>query len=174
MGRLAFVRTIALIAATVLALSLAACGEKDEPEPSAPSAGGGTGTGTGTGNEGGGGGDGSGGGGGGQKLSPEQLVETTVVTVIGGGDPNASCGELVTPRYVKSAYGDEQGCRAATSKQSPVDVTVSAIKISGSGARASAKPQDGPNKGETIAVTLVNEGKTWKVDSARSNAPPGP
>jgi hypothetical protein len=157
-----------IAAALVAALVAAGCGEKGESEATAPSTVAGseptntTTTAKPTGGDGG------------QKLSPEQQIEVNVADVIGGGDPNATCADLVTARYVNQAYGDEQGCRAAVSGQSKFGVAVSAVEIRGAGATARAKPAGGPNKGETLKIELVQEGKTWKVNSAISNAPAGP
>jgi hypothetical protein len=161
------------VVAVVLALAAGACGEKDEsaataPTPQAPAE-----KGSGGGYEGGGGeerkrqaGD--------PEADVEADVEAAVVAVVGGGDPDAACSELATARYVKRAYGDEQGCRAAVSTQGSFDVAVSAVAIDGAAASARAVPASGPNKGETIKVELVEETGVWKVDSARSNAPAGP
>jgi hypothetical protein len=162
-------RALALASGLLIAAGLAACGEKDEPEPSAPTAGddeGGalttTTTTTGT-------------GGGGQGGSPEAEVEASVIAVLGSIDVAAACSELVTTRYVRTAYGDERGCRAAVAQRQKVAIAVgNSIKIQGNTATAKAVPDGGPNKGETIKVELVKEGGTWKVDSAVSNAPAGP
>jgi hypothetical protein len=94
--------------------------------------------------------------------------------VIGGGDPNAACAELVTPRYVRQAYGDEQGCRAAVAGQPRFEVEVRGIEIEDPGAGAEAHPQGGPNKGETLEVRLVEQAGSWRVDYVRSDAPAGP
>jgi hypothetical protein len=158
------VRYLALIAVlALLGLGAAGCGEKEEPDVGGPKAGG----------DGGSGGAGGGGGGGGA-ASPEEEITAAVEAVLGGAEPADVCGGLSTSAYVKEAYGDEQGCGAAVSKQKPFDVAVSAIDISGSTATAKAKPEAGPNEGETIEVDLVEEGDEWKVDSAVSNAPAGP
>ena len=159
---------LAIATAVLIAAGLAACGEKDEPEPVTPTGGLGqdaqTTTTTTTGTEGGGGGQ-----------SPKAEVQASVITVLGGTDVAAACSDLVTARYVKRAYGDEQGCRAAVAKRQKIAVAVgNAIKIQGNTATAKAVPGSGPNKGETIKVELVQEGGTWKVDSALSNAPAGP
>ncbi len=165
------------LSAAVLCLflgGLVACGEKDESGEANPSAGS-TATGTTTTAAGGGntgaGGDGGDGGG---KQSPEQMVEVAVVAVVGGGDPVAACAELVTPAYVETAYGDEQGCRAAVAAQGSFDVNVEGIEIEGSRASAVARPSSGPNEGEKLTVRLVEQGPVWKVDFLRSNAPAGP
>jgi hypothetical protein len=156
--------------ALVLALGVAACGEKEEPEPGPPVGG------TTVGGEGGQGADEGGepSGGGAGERSPEQEVERAVEVVLGGGDPEAACSDLVTDRYVRTAYGDEQGCRAAVEKQGKFAVAVTAVDIRAAVASAKAKPARGPNKGETITVKLEDERGTWRVDSAVSNAPAGP
>jgi hypothetical protein len=60
------------------------------------------------------------------------------------------------------------------SKQGTIRVAITDVRAKGVRASAKAKPGAGPNKGETIEVTLVEEGGTWKVDTAVSNAPAGP
>ena len=160
-----------------LALTTAACGEKDEPQPVPPEPQAGAPATTTTleeppsGGGGGGGGDGADGGG---RLSPEETIEANVVDVIGGDDARLACSELVTTRYVRRAYGDASGCRAAVSSRRSFDVDVSRVRIRGDTATALARPAGGPNRGEAIAVELVSEGRAWMVDSALSNAPAGP
>ena len=162
------IRPIAL-ATALAALLFAGCGEKSEPEVVAQEDGAAVTT-TKEQDGGGGGQD----GGGGNKATPEEEVEDAVIAVIGGGEVSSTCSGLVTERYVKSSYGDEQGCRAAVAKLGSFSVDVSQVKIKGSTATAKAKPAAGPNKNETITVELVEEQGTWKVDSAKSNAPAGP
>jgi hypothetical protein len=165
-------RFSALAAACALAVGSAACGEKDEPEPTTAEGTFDSQTHTATTQEPGEGqgGDDHGGG----RLTPKQQIEDAVETVVGGADPKAACGELVTPRYVRQAYGDEQGCRAAVGGQKPFDVAVSEVEIEGNSATARAVPEGGPNKGETLKVELVLEGKSYRVDAVVSNAPAGP
>jgi hypothetical protein len=175
MGSFPRMRLTAFIASALATGVLAGCGEKSEPDVVAPVDPATTdAAANGTGGAGSQGGDQGGGGGGGGQATPEEQVEDAVVAVIGGGDPADACSALVTDRYVRTAYGDSQGCRAAVSKQGSFDVLVSAVDIQGSRASAKAKPAAGPNKGETINVKLVEEQGTWKVDSALSNAPAGP
>ena len=157
-------RYLALIAVlALLGLGAAGCGEKEEPDVGGPKAGG----------DGGSGGAGGGGGGGGA-ASPEEQIDAAVEAVLGGAEPADVCGGLSTSAYVKEAYGDEQGCRAAVARQDSFAVKVGKVDVSGAKATAEAEPSAGPNKGETIDVELVEEGSEWKVDSAISNAPAGP
>jgi hypothetical protein len=170
---------LSLSSALVLALAIAACGEKDEPEVSdTPVAQKATTT-TDTSTDGGGkqgGGDKQGGGGeGGGAITPEDEVKQAVIAVVGGGDPAAVCRRLVTQRYLKRTYGNENSCINALKAQGGAfGVKVSNIELTGTSAEARAVPQRGPNKGERIRVKLVREGGVWKVDSQRSNAPAGP
>ncbi len=167
-------RALSAAVLCLLLCGLVACGEKEESGEADPSAGS-TATGTTTTATGGGNADaGPDADGGDGKQSPEELVEVAVVAVVGGGDPVAACAELVTPAYVETAYGDEQGCRAAVAAQGSFDVNVEEIEIEGSRASAVARPSSGPNQGEKLTVRLVEEGPVWKVDFLRSNAPAGP
>jgi len=167
-------RLLPISLAVALAAGIVACGEKDEADPAPPTvATGATGPGgarepDGAG-EPGGAGKGSDGG-----VTPQEQVERVVEAVVGGGEPDAVCQGLVTDRYVKRAYGDEAGCRAAVATQAAFEVDVGAVEIADARASARAKPRGGPNKGETIRVKLVEAGGTWRVDSALSNAPAGP
>ena len=106
--------------------------------------------------------------------SPQHEITAAVEAVVGGGQPDATCGELVTERYVSAAYGDAQGCRAAVSRQGSFEVEVMDVDAGAAKATATAVPAGGPNEGENLSVELVDEGGEWKVDFARSDAPPGP
>jgi hypothetical protein len=159
-------QALAIASAALIAAGLAACGEKDEPEPVTPTGTGGQVTQTTTTTE-------EPDGGGGDKKQPP--IKLTVEIALNGSAQSICSGAgAVTSRYVRSAYGDEQGCEAAIKRLPVFDVEVSDIKVQGDTATAKAVPDGGPNKGETIKVELVREGGVWKVDSAVSNAPPGP
>ncbi|MGI9021058.1 MAG: hypothetical protein ACR2G3_10150 [Solirubrobacterales bacterium] len=160
------------ITAVVLGLLFAACGEKSEPDLVTPA--GDTQASTTTTARDGGSGDGRQTDQDDAKLGPQGEVETSIIAVLGGGDPNSACVELVTARYVRAAYGDERGCKAAVAKQGSFDVAVSRVRLEKATATATAEPAAGPNRGEAIEVELVDEGGAWKVDKALSNAPPGP
>jgi hypothetical protein len=173
------IRLAVSITAVAAALAVGACGEKSEPEVVEPVDSGATQDTTtettgGGGQNGRQGGGAQGGGGGGGQAIPEEQVEEAVSAVLGGRSTSDSCAGLVTERYVKSAYGDVKGCRAAVSTQGSFNVQVSAVRVTGSKATAKAKPAAGPNRGETINVKLVDEQGAWRVDSALSNAPAGP
>jgi hypothetical protein len=170
-------RFAAVVSVVALAFVAVACGEKEEPEPATPTEaadapGGGGGP--------AGGNAGDGGGGGGDAGSDAKRIEAAIQEVVGGADPATACDELVTARYVRSAYGDEQGCRAAVADQPSFDVEVRGIEIEGPTAgfdrvaAATAIPESGPNRDERLEVRLVREGVAWRVDFLRSNAPPGP
>jgi hypothetical protein len=173
--------------ASVTVPAMAGCGEKDEPAPAAPSgdqagavAGGGGGEVGGGGGAGaaGGGGDAdevpTGGGGGGQGPTDRQEIERNLASVVSGGDPELVCDELATERFIRSAYGNLQGCRDAVVAQRTVDVRVVGVTIDGSRARATAIPLAGPSEGDRLKAELVLEAAVWRVDALRSNAPVGP
>jgi hypothetical protein len=156
----------------LLVLALPACGGDDETTTTVTSEPGATGaTGT-TGEEGGSGG--TPGAGGGASSGDESQVAQAVEQVVGGGDPEASCTTQVTENYVRAAYGDEQGCRAAVEGQGTFAVEVEDVTVEGESADATAIPGGGPNKGENLTVRLVDDDGEWKVDYLRSDAPAGP
>lgn len=156
---------LSFLCAVALAAGAAACGEKDESAATAPAS-----SGAGSGSQS----NGSGSGGQSAQDGPEAQVTNAVVAVIGGDDPQQACEEFATAVYVKHSYGDASGCRAAVSKRGQVDVEVDVGNVGGNQTTARAKPQGGPNKGETLKVDLVLEGGVWKVDLVSSNAPVGP
>jgi hypothetical protein len=101
-------------------------------------------------------------------------VTDAVAAAVGGGDPDVACSTGVTAGYVASAYGDEQGCRAAVTEQGGFSLVVKGVEIDGETAEATAIALEGPNANETLTVRLVLENGEWKVDFLRSDAPPGP
>ena len=167
MGSVVVVRgLIPILVAAALAAGLAACGEKDESAATSPAAGG-SDTQVDTGGS-------SGGSNQTQGDDPQSQINNAVMAVIGGDNAREVCNALATDVYVKHSYGDANGCRAAVAKRKPFGVEVTIGKIGNSAATATAKPDGGPNKGETLKVDLVREGEAWKVDLVRSNAPVGP
>jgi hypothetical protein len=106
--------------------------------------------------------------------TPRAAVTRTVQTVLGPGDPRAVCLRLTTARYVAASYGDTGGCISALVSQPTTTVAVKSVQIGGDRATAVAVPKSGPNGGEQVHVTLVQEGGTWKVDSVNANVQPGP
>jgi hypothetical protein len=178
---------VTLIASATLPAMLG-CGEKSEPAPAAPSgdqagaagdAGGGGGgaagdAGGGAGGEGDGNQPPAGGGGGAQGATDRQEIERNLATVVSGSDPELVCDELATERFIRSAYGSLQGCRDAVAAQRAVDVRVVEVTIDDSRAGAIAIPGGGPSRGDRLEADVVLEDGVWKVDSLRSNAPPGP
>jgi hypothetical protein len=108
--------------------------------------------------------------------SDEQQIRSTVEKLLTSSDPDEVCAALVTEHYVDSSFGGRQGCERAAVPGSAADsVSVRSVQVeSGGSAGAEAVPTGGPSDGETLTVTLVDEGGTWKVDRLRSNAPVGP
>ncbi len=126
-----------------------------------------------TGEEGGGASGGTGGSA--SELTPEQQVDYAIKGVLASGVPGLACEQLATEKYVKDTFGSRKGCIKSTVPGSAATyLETSKIEINGDEATAVARPTGGPSNGETIQVSLVREGGTWKVDSLKSNAPVGP
>jgi hypothetical protein len=121
---------------------------------------------------------------------PAQVILKTVERVLASSDPLDACVIFVTPRYVKAAYGNKQGCEQAVKSgnaASSVDVTdIHASKKAGT-ATVVAMPHGGPNDGEKLELDLVLEKKalpipgggerpyeTWRIDRIQSSVPVGP
>ena len=108
-----------------------------------------------------------------------RAVEDVVAAVLTGSEtPATICDELVTPEYVKTAYGDREGCIAAQDPGSLAEsVQVSDVQESGETATAVARPVGGPYDGVDVEVSLVAatdlEG-AWLVDSLFADVPAGP
>ena len=108
-------------------------------------------------------------------VDPEQAITAAIDAVLASGDPALACERYATADYVGTTFGSRGGCVHSTVPASAADsVEVSAIRISGSTAKATAVPSGGPSDGEKISVALVNEDRVWKVDSLHSNVPVGP
>ncbi len=108
------------------------------------------------------------------KTSAQQVrgVVKALLTIGGAG----TCGPpVVTPRYVRAAYGSRPGCIKAT--QSHADVAhgleFRRVRMTGSSATAVVIPSGGLYDGEQLTVSLVRKPR-WAVDALRSNAPVGP
>ena len=108
--------------------------------------------------------------------SDRTAITITLEAVLTGDDPRQVCGELVTDRYVREAYGDEQGCEAAAAQAKPAErVKLSRIVVlPDSVAQAAAEPVGGVYDGDRLRAELVLDEGFWKLDSLRSNVPVGP
>lgn len=108
-------------------------------------------------------------------LSPARQVPYSLRAVLTSADPVKACKEFVTPQFVKTTYGNRQGCVQAQVPASAADsVAVSKVVVHGRSATAVAVPSGGPSDGERISAHLLVEGSVWKVNTLRSNAPVGP
>ena len=189
----------ALAATAALAvLALASCGD-DRPDSTttstsftattaAPTTASTTGSGAASGAGGGGGsGAASGAGGGGAPPRSEAVrsaelprsVDSVIAAVLTGSEaPEAICDQLVTAAYVRTAYGDRQGCVAAQRPGTLAkSVQVSQIEESGETATAVAVPSGGPYSGVDVDVKLAADPDVdgaWRVDSLQANVPAGP
>ena len=109
-------------------------------------------------------------------VSDRTAISITLEAVLTGTDPRQVCGDLVTERYLRDAYGGQQGCEAAQAELKPASrVRQSRIVVlPDSVAQASAAPKGGIYDGERLRAELVLDDGFWKLDSLRSNVPVGP
>lgn len=113
-------------------------------------------------------------------LHPASAARAALTTT----DPKVGCELLVTPGYLKAAYGGKSGCVAAIGGGAAArSVRVVTTSRTPSGALVVAIPTGGPNAGERLRVSMVHEpaqlasGQTpplWRVDAIRSNVKVGP
>jgi hypothetical protein len=109
-------------------------------------------------------------------MSDKTAISITLEAVLTGDDPRQVCGELVTERYLREAYGGVEGCEGAQDDAKPAkSVKISAVVVQpDSLAQASAMPNGGIYDGERLRAVLVLHDGFWKLDSLRSNVPVGP
>jgi hypothetical protein len=109
-------------------------------------------------------------------VSDRTNISITLEAVLTGRDPRRVCGELVTDRYLREAYGGAAGCEAAQADAKPAKgVRLSRIVVlPDSVAQASAAPKGGLYDGERLRAELVLDDGLWKLDALRSNVPVGP
>lgn len=102
-------------------------------------------------------------------------IHSSISAVLTSGDPALACEKFVTERFVRAAYGDHAGCVAAAVPASTAD-SLRPLSAGSNGKLyiAEVVVSGGPLDGDTITVLLVREGGVFKVDSMRSDAPPGP
>jgi hypothetical protein len=112
--------------------------------------------------------------GGGAAGSPGDDPEFTLEAYFLSGDPDLVCGELATESLVRTAYGDEQGCRQAQVPSAiPKSIEIRSLDVSGDEAEAVVTPTGGPNDGIETMVTLVDD-DGWRVDTLEADVPAGP
>jgi hypothetical protein len=103
-------------------------------------------------------------------------IEGTLETVLtGASDAALICDQLVTDRYVRSAYGAREGCIAAQKPGALADsVEIMEVEEAGDSASAVAIPRGGPYDGVDVEVELIDEVGGWRVDSLLADVPAGP
>ncbi len=89
----------------------------------------------------------------------------------------AVCDRGITPKLLKRAYGDRQGClKARRPKALAKAVRITAAKLGAGGTATVVATAKGGvyGKGEKLTMTVVDGGGNWRVDAVRSNAKVGP
>lgn len=106
---------------------------------------------------------------------PTSIENTLEAVFTGSLDAALICDELVTERYVRSAYGAREGCIAAQKPGALADsVEIADVEEAGGSASAVAIPTGGPYDGVEVEVELVREPGGWRVDSLLADVPAGP
>lgn len=166
-------RAIAIFAAATAGIgALAGCGEKDEPETTGPVVTAQTSTPATTGTT----------------SANETTTTTTAKAPVGTSpaeaamaflsspDAEAVCDEVLTPAFLRTAYGDRSGCIAARRPASLADPN-SKLEVgppSNAGTRVDAEPSGGLYDGEKLKITIVEQGEAYLIDAVESNVPVGP
>jgi hypothetical protein len=81
--------------------------------------------------------------------------------VLASSDPARSCGEYVTERYLKVAYGGRGGCVQAQTPGSAA-ATVEVV------------PNGGPYDASKVRATLRFDSNHYRVDRLHADVPVGP
>ncbi len=103
------------------------------------------------------------------RASPPQIVRVALTSA----EPTVCT--LYTRALLNKSFGDEQGCRASVRSGGRAD-SVEIVKSSAKGREALvvAVPHGGPSSAQKLQITLLREGKSWRLQSIRSNVPVGP
>jgi hypothetical protein len=104
-------------------------------------------------------------------LPPDGVAQS----VLEGRPTDLACGSLVTPAYLRKAYGTESACKAAFRTGGFArSVRIVSVRKRGDRAVVIALPTGGPSSGERLTVTLLNGPTGWQVVSLHSNVKVGP
>ena len=109
---------------------------------------------------------------------PRSVEDVLAAVLTGSETPETICDHLLTPEYVKTAFGDREGCLAAEKPQALAEsVQISDVEESGDSATAVAKPVGGPYNeidvhAKLVAATDLED--AWVVDSLEADIPAGP
>ena len=109
---------------------------------------------------------------------PRAIPDVVDAVMTASEKPEVICGQLVTPDYVKTAYGDRSGCVAAQQPGALADsVKIGAVQQTADSATVTVIPTGGPYDGHKITVKLIpatDLADAWVVDSLVAHVPAGP
>ena len=110
---------------------------------------------------------------------PRSVEDVITAVMTASEKPDVICDQLVTPEYVRTAYGDREGCIAAQKPGALAD-SIEGIEqntSSDESVTAVAIPKGGPYDGAEVEVVLVpatDLEDAWVVDSLLADVPAGP
>lgn len=160
-------RLAASLAAAALGLvALAGCGEKDEPETTGPVVTAEATTSTATAST--------------TTAKPAESKPTSAPRAaqafLSSPEAEAVCDDVLTPSFLRRAYGDRAGCLAAR-RPATLAAPSSMLEVGPSGSagtRVDAEPRGGVYDGQRLRIIVVQAGDAFLVDSVDSNVPVGP
>jgi hypothetical protein len=102
--------------------------------------------------------------------SPAAFVKTALTT----SEPRLAC-QAFTAAALQKAYGGESACEAAIRAGGAASsLSHIGVYFAPGQAKVSAVPQGGPSDGETVKITLIQQGGSWRIASLHSDVPVGP
>lgn len=108
-------------------------------------------------------------------IRPMTVERTLEAVLTGSADAALICDDLVTEKYVRTAYGAREGCIAAQKPGALADsVAVEDVNEAGDSASAVAIPSGGPYDGVEVEVELLRSGEGWRVAALLADVPAGP
>jgi len=90
-------------------------------------------------------------------------------------DAQRVCDDLLTPAFLRKAYGDRAGCLAGR-KPSSLSNPNPKLEVTPGPAETVviAQPKGGVYDGQRLKITLIKDGTGERIDAVTSNVPVGP